>query len=200
MQPAWKPAPGQVALIELSDDGQCLTGVVMKGERGAVAVNVGTSAGPPSPREVLVSFFSPDALYRVRATASPRGDQEAIVDLTVHEVERVQRRASQRVRTAVPAALTAFDDQGRFACVVGETVDVGPGGCRVRAPQRFPESLEPTVSLRLPDGSTVVVPGRLLESEEADDDRWSHRVAFSSVPEAERTRLAGFSAQQAPTS
>jgi hypothetical protein len=199
MQPAWKPAPGQVALIELGEDGQRLTGVVMKGEQGAVAVNIGASAGPPSPREVLVSFFSPDALYRVRATATPRGNQEAIVDLMVHEVERVQRRASERVRTALAAALTAFDDQGGFACVVGETVDVGPGGCRVRARQRFPEGLEPTVSLRLPDGGTAVVPGRLLEAE-PDGDRFSHRVAFAAVAEADRTRLAGFSARQAPAS
>ena len=186
----WAPSAGQVALIELDDEAdQCLTGVVMTGD-GPVVVDLGSSPRPAQDQyEVTASFFAPDALYRVRATAAHHPEQEALVDLTVHEVERVQRRQAERARVSIPVALTAFDDPGEFVSVTGQTVDLGPGGCRVRTEVLFPPGCDPTVSLRLPDGDTMVVLAQVLQAT-ADDNAWEYRLAFMDVDEIDGKRLS----------
>ena len=67
MQVAWKPAPGQVALIEVAgNDRECLTGVVVDNNGGPVVVDLGSSPHLPGEDcEVVASFFAPDALYRI---------------------------------------------------------------------------------------------------------------------------------------
>ncbi|MBW3615119.1 MAG: hypothetical protein KY439_07415, partial [Actinobacteria bacterium] len=54
---AWKPAPGQVALIELSTGGnECLTGVVLDDDgEGSVVVDLGASPRPPQPECEVVA-------------------------------------------------------------------------------------------------------------------------------------------------
>src|SRR5687767_3422262 len=98
---AWKPMPGQVALIEVSDGGnECLTGVVIAadhdedgdGEGVPVVIELGASPRPAQPEcEVVASFFAADALYRMTATLSPHeGGKAAVIDLLIHDIERVQ--------------------------------------------------------------------------------------------------------------
>ena len=186
----WKPSAGQVALIELEDESdQCLTGVVMTGD-GPVVVDLGSSPRPSvESYKVTASFFAPDALYRVKATAARHADQDALIDLTVHEVERVQRRQAERARVSIPVAMTAFDDPGDFVSVTGQTVDLGPGGCRVRTETLFPPGCDPTVSVRLPDGDTMVVLAQVLQAT-ADEDAWEYRLAFMEVDEGDGKRLS----------
>lgn len=195
MQATWRPAPGQVALIELVDDpDQCVTGIILGGNDKELAVSIGGSPPPTDPSsEVLVSFFSPDALYRVRATVSPRPEQQSVIDLTVQAVERVQRRSDHRTRLTAPAALTGFDEAGRFAVAVGQTVDIGRGGCRIMADEELPPDVDPAVSLRLADGHTVVATAHILQTE-ADAGRVSYRVAFVALPEGDAKRLAALEA------
>ena len=189
----WRPSPGQVALIEPDGTGDvCLTGVVMLTQDGQVTIDLGASpdalAGGSA---VLVSFFAPDALYRVKAMAHSHGDEKAVVDLDMIDVERVQRRGSPRVRTAGVAALTAFDTAGEFVVTVGETIDVGPGGCRVRMPSPFRASAAPTLSIRLADGTTVVTTVDVAEERELVTGRFEYRLQFTTLPDDVEQRLAG---------
>jgi hypothetical protein len=189
MGTTWRPAPGQVTLIELDGREDALTGVVMSGENGAVVIDLGASPGPPTaPFEVVASFFQPDALYRVRATAEPRDDQRAVIDLRVHEVERVQRRGVPRVKASYPAAMSAFDGPGEFASVTGETVDLGPGGCRIRTTKSFPTGCDPTITLQLPGGDLVAL-AQILQVN-ADRGHFEYRLAFMSLEDGDAKRLA----------
>lgn len=190
MSTAWKPAPGQVALIELADDSEhCLTGVVMAHENGSVAIDLGASpTAPEAETEVIASFFTPEALYRVKAHAVPRKEQKAVIDLTVDNIERVQRRSQPRSRVELRAALTAFEGDSDFASVVGRTVDIGPGGCRVRTEKQFPPGNDPTVTIQLPDGDTVALLAQILQVQH-DDDGFDYRLAFMQVEEDDAKKL-----------
>jgi hypothetical protein len=190
MQREWKPSPGQVTLIEpTSGADECLTGVVLEGEEGAVVVDLGASPSPDPGSEVVASFFTPQALYRVRATASPQGERAAVIALHVKDVERVQRRESPRARLALPVVLSDFDSSGEPVSVVGETIDVGPGGCRVLTTKPFPAGGDPTVSLQLPGGDTVVALAAILQAQAASG-RWSYRLVFTGLEEPDADRLA----------
>ena len=208
---AWRPAPGQVALIEVVGLDDCLTGVVLDattelaeaaraaaaddGEPGgsldgAVAVDLGASPGPPEAEcEVIASFFAPDALYRITATAVPRSTSAKVIDLRVHDVERVQRRSAPRARLTIPAVLSNFDDPGSFLSVLGETIDVGEGGCRVRTAKAFPSGCDPTVTLSLPNGPDIVTLGAVLQSLFVDG-AYEYRIVFLEVDDDDRSRLA----------
>src|SRR4051812_7959064 len=172
---AWKPVPGQVALIEMSDGGnECLTGVVVDGDGAPVVIDLGSSPLPAQAEcEVVASFFAPDALYRMTATLTPHnGGRREIIALRVQDIERVQRRTAPRARVTLPAVLSNFDDPasespGALASVIGETIDVGEGGCRMMVPKPFPSGCDPTVTLQLPSGETI-------RSEEHTSELQSH--------------------------
>lgn len=201
---AWKPVAGQVALIELSDGGtECLTGVVIDGEdERAVVVDLGASPRPPSePCEVVASFFAPDALYRMKATLTAHNGQSAIIDLNVHDIERVQRRLAPRARIALPVVMSNFDDPGNdetgaFRSVVGETLDLGEGGCRVLVRQPFPTGGDPTVTLSLPDDGTVVALAAVLQAHTAPGG-YEYRLVFLEMDEVDRLKLAELVTQPA---
>jgi hypothetical protein len=194
MSTAWKPAPGQVALIELADDADhCLTGVVMSDSNGTVAIDLGASpTAPEAETEVIASFFTPEALYRVKAHAVPRKEQKAVIDLTVDNVERVQRRAAPRARVELRVAMTAFEGDSDFASVVGTTVDIGPGGCRLHTDKRFPPGNDPTISLQLPNGDTVSMLGQILQAQ-SDGDGFEYRIAFMDVDDEDGKKLLALS-------
>ena len=196
---AWKPVPGQVALIEVNDGGnECLTGVVIEGDEGhEVVIDLGAS-----PRrehldcEVVASFFAPDALYRMTATLSPHdGAREEIIDLRIHDIERVQRRTAPRARITVPVVMSNFDDpsaedSGTFSSLVGESIDIGEGGCRALMPKPFPSGCDPTITLQLPSGETVVALGAVLQANATNDGRYEYRLVFLELEDVDRLRLA----------
>lgn len=204
---AWNPVPGQVALIELTDGGRdCLTGVVIdapSGGAGAVVVDLGASPRPDlaagAACEVVASFFAPDALYRLTATISPHAGSSdttgGVIDLRVRQVERVQRRAAPRARIRVPIVLSNFDDPavedgGAFSSVVGETIDIGAGGCRALVNRPFPSGCDPTVSLELPEGGTIVALAAVLQATTTTDGRYEYRLVFLDLDDVDRIRLA----------
>lgn len=187
----WRPAPGQVALIEPEGGTDLvITGVVMPAEDGLVTVDLGASPGRvESGSRVTVSFFAPDALYRFTAEASTHEGHEGFLDLDVVDVERVQRRNGPRASAITPAALTAFDADGVFTVEVGETVDVGSGGCRVRTAQPFRAAPRATVSIRLPDGTAVVAPVVIQEERELVTGRFEYRLTFEALADRDRDHL-----------
>jgi hypothetical protein len=203
---AWKPVPGQVALIEMTAGGnECLTGVVLDGEEGPVVIDLGASPRPVDAEcEVVASFFAPDALYRMTATLTPHdGGRQEIIDLRVHDIERVQRRTAPRARVTLPVVMSNFDDpssddSGAFASVIGETIDVGEGGCRALVPKPFPSGCDPTVTLQLPSGETIVALAAVLQAQATQDGRYEYRLVFLELEDVDRLRLAELVAEPQP--
>lgn len=196
---AWKPVPGQVALIEVNDGGnECLTGVVLgDDESDGIVIDLGFSPKPEHiDCEVVASFFAPDALYRMSATLSPHdGGPDKVIDLRVHDIERVQRRTAPRARISIPVIMSNFDDPsaedpGTFASLVGESLDIGEGGCRALMPKPFPSGCDPTITLQLPSGDTVVALGAVLQANVTSDGRYEYRLVFLELEDVDRLRLA----------
>ena len=190
---AWRPVAGQVALIEREDDDARVTGVVLGAEDDSIVVHLGGSRPAVAPGEVVASFVAPDALYRVRATLSLHDGTAGLVDLRSHHVERVQRRTASRVALTIPVVLSNFDepaagDRTAFSSVSGQTVDVGEGGCRVRVAGLFPEGCDPTVTLELPTGRTVVALAAVSQVLELPEG-YEYRLVFLSVDPVDRVAL-----------
>lgn len=199
---AWKPIPGQVALIELgAGTNDCLTGVVIADDSDNVVINLGASPRPAEPEcEVIASFFAPDALYRMTATLLPHEGHSQVIDLRIHDIERVQRREAPRVRVGIPAIMSNFDDPsdsdpGAFASVVGRTLDVGEGGCRVLLPRPFPHGCDPTVTLELPRGGSIVALSAVLQATATSLGEYEYRLVFLEMDELDRLRLADLIAE-----
>lgn len=190
----WKPASGQMALIEpIGPTEECLTGTVVEAEGDAIVINLGGSPRPAQPKcAVTASFFSPEALYRIDGTVSPHVGERSVIDLTIHDIERVQRRESVRARVTVPVVLSNFDDAGgdAFASVPGESIDVGEGGCRVIVTRRFPPGCDPTVSLRVSPSETVVALAAVLEEQPQPDGRFEYRLVFIEQDDGHRELLS----------
>jgi hypothetical protein len=191
----WYPASGQLALIELTDEAAAnaapLTGVVVGSGDGSVVIDLGASPRPePSPCDVVVSFFTPEALYRVIGVATERAQSPGLVDLEPRDIERVQRRAVPRVKLTLPVALSAFDQDGDFSTVTGETLDLGSGGCRVVTNRPFVRGVDPTVSITMPEGAPVVVLAEVLERTAPDSgDLTEYRLRFLTVDDDDLVRL-----------
>jgi len=195
---AWRPVPGQVALIEVAGQDSCLTGVVVDGpdsDDEPIVVDLGGSPGPPSPSvEVIASFFAPDALYRLSATAVPHQNgggaaSAKVIDLRIHTVERVQRRTSPRATVPLRAVMSNLDDPGALVSIVGQTIDLGEGGCRVRTDKPFPPGGDPTVTIHLPDDTTIVSLSAILQSRRSAGS-FEYRLVFLDLDDADRLRLA----------
>ncbi|HET9442369.1 MAG TPA: PilZ domain-containing protein [Acidimicrobiales bacterium] len=194
-----------MALIELSTGGnECLTGVVLDGDDDeSVLVDLGASPRPPASRcEVVASFFAPDALYRMKATLTAHNGLSAIIDLTIHDIERVQRRLAPRARITLPVVLSNFDDpgsdeSGAFRSVVGETLDLGEGGCRVLVGKPFPVGGDPTVTISLPGDGTVVALAAVLQAQAAPGG-YEYRLVFLEMDEVDRLKLAELVSEPAP--
>ena len=194
---AWRPVPGQVALIEVAGQDSCLTGVVVDGSDAddePVVVDLGASPGPPgSSVEVVASFFAPDALYRLSATAVPHqngsGPSAKVIDLRIHAIERVQRRTSPRATMPLRAVMSNLDDPGALVSVVGQTIDLGESGCRVRTEKPFPPGCDPTVTIHLPDDTTIVTLSAILQARPTAGG-FEYRLVFLDLDDADRLRLA----------
>lgn len=192
MHDLWAPSPGQVSLIEAHPKGRedlCLTGLVVdKGDGTKVTLDLGASARMQTQSiECTASFFDPKALYRVEGRLERR-TSGTLADLIVTSVERVQRRSVQRMRCCVPCTLGAFDD-GDDSTILGETIDLGPGGCRVSTTKPFPRELDPTVSLQFPNGESIIALARILEATIASD-HWEYRLVFADLDDKEAERIA----------
>ena len=194
----WKPPSGHIALIEPADGHACLTGIVLEDDHDdRVVVDLG---GSPRPAELecrcTASFFSPDALYRTDATITRHEGTDTVIDLTIHDVERVQRRTSPRAQVALPVVLSNFDDPDPemggsvFSSVTGTTVDLAEGGCRVATDKAFPAGCDPTVTLHLSESEELIALAAILEERLRDDARYEYRLVFIDPDDDHRERLA----------
>lgn len=182
MQPTWNPTPGQIALIEVADASDlCLTGVVTEVDGFSVTVDLGASPTlPDGAANVSFCVFQADALYRASARAEKTG--ERTLKLELDDIDRVQRRTTARTDLTMPIALTAFDGPSDFISVVGTTVDIGPGGCRVRTSHSFPEGCNPTVTIQLDEGHTLIIGATVMDAHQRPGG-WEYRLTFNEMDE-----------------
>jgi hypothetical protein len=185
----WRPNPGQIALVEPSDaePGQeCLTGVVVQGDR--VTIDLGASPRPPAGvTDVVVSFFAPEALYRLTAKADHHGDGLLALDVT--DVERIQRRNTPRVLMSLPIRLRPMAGDTKSSVLSGETLDVSAGGCRVTTNRPWSEDTDPILSIDLPDGESLVTEARVITGDPSGGG-WEYRLAFPGIADIDRERLS----------
>lgn len=185
----WRPAPGQIALIEpvgAKPPRDCLTGVVVPGER--LLVDLGASPRPETEvSDVVASFFAPEALYRLSGTATLDGG--GLLTLDVESVEKVQRRTAPRVRVALPVRMTTLADPPSASLVTGRTIDLSIGGCMVTTEHPWPDELDPMLAIDLPDGGALVTQARVV-TVDLTGDGWEYRLAYPTLGAADRERIS----------
>jgi hypothetical protein len=91
--------------------------------------------------------------------------------------------------------MTAFDGPGEFATVLGQTIDLGPGGCRVRTQKAFAPGRDPTISIQLPDGETLVMLAQVLQMQ-SESGHFDYRLAFMAVEDDDKKRLEELAAAE----
>lgn len=187
MDSSWYPPLREIALIEPAHGDKasiCLTGVVSSVESRHVRIDLDAGAVLTGEQDdVTVSFFRPEALYRLKGTAVLHLGPPAALDLEVKQSERVQRRAVPRLACDLPIEMSAFDGTGGFSTVLGHTVDIGTGGCRVVTEQRYDIASDPTVTLALPDGGRIVTLARVLAARHEASAHYYRLVFADLTPE-----------------
>jgi len=187
----WMPQAGAVVLIEPEATGPPLTAVAIADADGRVLLDVGASPAPEGVEfDGVASVFGRERMYRVSgALRLVEPDRAGLYELVAKEVEQVERRVSPRRDIELSACLTAFDGPGAVVSTVGHTVDVSLGGCRVVTEEPFPLGSEPTVSLHLDDGSTILARAAILERRRVFDG-FHYRLMFTDIDLDDRERVA----------
>jgi hypothetical protein len=188
------PTASQVALIEPEMQGHVdhdaasrLMGVVANSEGPLIIVGVSPSQLADG-SEVMVSIFTQEGLYRLRATSHWDGDSRLRID-PIHETERVQRRDWPRHPLHLDVVLASLDgDSGDVTGVAGQTLDLSVGGLRVATDRRLPPGADLTVMLTLPDGIRLVARTTVVYAY-VKDDIFEYRLAFHQLDDVDVTRL-----------
>jgi hypothetical protein len=186
----YQPLPGQVALLERPGDAAEMTGLVgaAEGDQFEIDLGLGNSVSR-EPEEVVVSVCAPEALYRLRAKASPGRGDGIVVLSDVHELERIQRRTAVRVPIRLGVSLACLDDPtAGLRAVTGYTIDIGVGGVQVQTLRPLPDC-DPTVMLTLPDGTRVAALTLVLQTT-PHGDGYRSRLCFQDLPADTMTALS----------
>jgi hypothetical protein len=188
------PTASQVALIEPDMQGHVdhdaasrLMGVVANSEGPLIIVGLSPSQLADG-SEVMVSIFTREGLYRMRATSHWDGDSRLRID-PIHATERVQRRDWPRHPLPLDVVLAPLDgDSGDVTGVAGQTLDLSVGGLRVATDRRLPPGADLTVMLTLPDGIRLVARTTVVYAY-VKDDIFEYRLAFDQLDNVDVTRL-----------
>ena len=186
----WRPPVGTTTLVEpvVPEPGhEALTATVLADDR--LLLDLGASPRPLEATDVVVSFFTPEALMRVTGVLVAVKERErTLYELVVKELECVQRREAPRVEITLLASLIVPDAPGPMVSVLGKTKNVSAGGCRLTTEQQLAGG-DPMVSLDLPDdGEPVVAQATVLSSEHVGST-WDYRLRFTSIDRDDRARL-----------
>ena len=183
---------GHTALVE--SEGVEETGTVDSLLGPVVVVACDRPSWPTWPsgetRQVTVSVFAPDALYRM--TGEAVSEDKGLRCSEDMLIERIQRRKWPRRLIDLPVTLCATESASSFEGVAGRTIDISVGGACIDTLRRV-EDENPMVILRLPDGATIVCGATTVAVEELDDC-WRYRVAFTDLESADASRLESLTA------
>jgi hypothetical protein len=185
---------GRVAVIEPEEFGALgwryaapVAGLVGDSDHGHLTI-VGLAAPElVDGTEVMVSVFSPDALYRIRAGVRWVGSDRLAVD-PIHDIEQIQRRRWPRHELQLDVVLFPAEGEN-LAPVPGRTMDIGMGGLRVEMPVPLPASSAVRVRLMLPDGTPLLAAATVVASH-AHDGVFEYRLAFDQLDDLDTNNLA----------
>jgi len=138
-------------------------------------------------RQVTISVFTPDALFRLSGKATSVG-MTLLCEPGI-TIERIQRRRWPRRRMDLPVTLCPVEEGARVSGVPGRTVDVSVGGLCVETLRPVEGEGDPMVILKLPDGTSIVSGASTVAVEEFGDG-WRYRLAFSELDDDDARRLA----------
>jgi hypothetical protein len=162
----WVAETGSVVVLERADGAwPGLTATVVGHHDGHAVVELGMDVVGELEADVdmVVLAPRPDCMWRQRAHARRRGNRLEL--FPQGEVERLQRRLLPRRRVELPVTLANLDgDDAQVQAVRGTTVDLGPGGARVRTVESLPAGCDPTLVVTLPTGERVVSLTSVLEA------------------------------------
>jgi PilZ domain len=198
---SFHPTAGQVALIE-PDDFKCaghdrvipFTGTVDGGSSGVLTLMELSSRDLADGSEVVVSIFTPEALYRIRAAAH-WGARGRLAIRPIHDIQRIERRSWPRHQLRIDVILAALDGpDDELTGVSGHTIDIGVAGMRVETIGRLPAGADVTVVLTLPDGGrlvarTTVVSAVSSVSARGGEGGCEYRLAFDPLDNVDAARL-----------
>jgi hypothetical protein len=182
MEPTWLPLPGQLALVEVAGADPC-AGIVTAAGGATVTIDL-TGGEAPADGDLSVSFIASDALYRAHPSAVRRQSARSL-EVVVADVERIQRRRVPRVRIQYPITVTVESGEA----IRGETLDIGPGGCRFTSSHHIGEAQTVELVIDVLEGPAIAAQGRLLETRD-DAGNYEYRVAFSRIDDEAILRLA----------
>ena len=184
----WRPPAGTTTLVEPLDPApghETLTATVREDDR--LVLDLGASPRPAANIDVVASFFMPDALLRV--TGVLVAEPDGLYELVVKDIDRVQRRSSERVDIELFASLVMLDAAGPIQSVLGHTHNVSIGGCRVVTAQPLPSGRDAMVSLHLIDDQRPVVAQATVLDVAKDDAAWDYRLMFTAIDTEDRERI-----------
>ena len=184
----WRPPAGTTTLVEPLDPEpghETLTATVLEDER--LILDLGASPRPSHDIDVVASFFMPEALLRVRGVLAAEPD--GVHELLVQDIERVQRRSTDRLDIELTASLVMLDSPGPMASVLGLTQNVSVGGCRVMTSKELPSGHDAMVSLHLIDDQKPLVAQATVLGVDHGDATWAYRLMFTAIDNDDRDRL-----------
>ena len=185
---------GHTALIERTD--LQVTGTIDNADGLGCTVFCDQECWPVGEaRDVSISVFAPDALYRI--TGQAVSSEKGLICPGDMQVERIQRRRWPRRRVDLPVTLCPLDSAAHVEGIPGRTVDLSVGGACVETLRPFDGDGEPTVILRLHDGATIVCKATTIATEELDDG-WRYRLAFTELDTADAALLESVTATAEP--
>jgi hypothetical protein len=189
---------GQTALIEPEEIGplgrrnaEALTGTVGDGDNEHLTIVGVSPTDIADGTEVMVSVFSPDALYRIRAGVHWVGPSRLAID-PVHDIEQIQRRRWPRHELHLDVTLVALADDSPdhpTPGVAGRTLDIGMGGLRVETSVPFSAGTTVRLTLMLPDGAPLVALATVVASD-ARNGSFEQRLAFDQLDDLDTNNLA----------
>ncbi|MBV9660227.1 MAG: PilZ domain-containing protein [Acidimicrobiales bacterium] len=181
---------GESALVE--SEGTQLPGRVTAETGSTLTIRCDQQlSAEPVTREVLVSVFAVDALYRICGKALMYGSEVATAPDAA--VERIQRRKWPRHRMDLAVTLCPVKEGVRLEGVPGRTVDLSVGGLCAETLRPVEGEGDPVVILSLPDGTSVVSGVSTVASEDLGDG-WRYRMAFLDLAAHDYTRLVELTA------
>ncbi len=191
---------GHTALIEPEEFGPLgwryakpLTGLVDDASHDHLTIVGVSPADLVDGTEVMISVFSPEALYRIRAGVHWIDPRRLAID-PIHDIEQIQRRRWPRHELHLDVTLFPPPDetlplpaQGAHG-VAGRTLDIGMGGLRIETSVLFPAGTSVSVTLMLPDGAPLVTRTTVVATHPRDGT-FEHRLAFDQLDDLDTTNL-----------
>jgi hypothetical protein len=168
-----------------------ITAVAMDDAEGRVVLDTGASPTPlDSEFDVVASLFAADRFDRVTGVLRlVEPERAGLYELVAKEIEHIERRGASRRAIELPASLSAFDGPDLPVSLVGHTVDLSSGGCKVVTAGAFPVGAVPTVSLHLDGDETVLARAAILERCTCPEG-YCYRLMFTDIELEDRIRIA----------